>query len=359
MKKGKRALVLLLIAGLLLVSLASCGSEEEEYRSEGEDTKIEITGYNAYPDGHDYFLKEGDKVAVISPSELPSREQVDAVLEGLEGWGYVPVEGKYVCPEVRTMEEQIEDLTWALNDPEIKAIYCVRGGYASAEVMDTIGLEPIKKAGKPIIGYSDITVYHSAWTMAGVPSIHASMSATFMDLPEECAEVQQHMMMGEIPSYKCETEFKGINGEAEGILVGGNLSTFVTVLQTAYDCTTMDEPYILFLEDVDDNIREIHRYLTILDHCGALDRAAGIIFGEFTMLPADDEANFGVIRGGLFESVAEMITRQFLADRNIPVAFGFPAGHGDVNYPLLMGEPVHLNVTDDSYTIDWVGTKAL
>ena len=111
MKKGKRALVLLLIAGLLLVSLVSCGSEEEEYRSEGEDTKIEITGYNAYPDGHDYFLKEGDKVAVISPSELPSREQVDAVLEGLEGWGYVPVEGKHVCPEVRTMEEQIEDLT--------------------------------------------------------------------------------------------------------------------------------------------------------------------------------------------------------------------------------------------------------
>ncbi len=354
----RKTILALLVAASLLLSLAGCASEEK-YRSEGEDTKIEITGYSVYPDGHDYFLSKGDKVAVISPSELPDREQVDAVREGLEAWGYVPVEGKYVCPEVRTMEEQIEDLTWALTDPEIKAVYCVRGGYASAEVMDTITMDLIRDADKPIIGYSDITVYHSAWTAAGVPSIHASMSATFMDLPEECADVQQHMMQGEIPSYKCETVFPGIEGEAEGILVGGNLSTFVTVLQTAYDCTVTDEPYILFLEDVDDNYREIHRYLTILDHCGALDRAAGIVFGEFTMLPADDEANFGYIRGGDFESVAEMITRQFLQDRDIPVAFGFPAGHGEINYPLLMGEPVHLKVMDDSYTIDGVGTEAL
>ena len=350
---------LLILLLILSISITGCTqssgeNEEKEYRSEGEDTKCEITGYHPYQ-GEDgsYFLSKGDKVAVISPSELPGREQVDATLKGLEEWGFVPVEGKYVCPETRTLDEQIEDLASALSDPEIKAIFCVRGGYASSELMDDFDLTLIRDAGKPIIGYSDITVYHSAWTTAGLPSIHASMSAAFMGLPEECAEAELRMMMGEIPSYRCETATPCIDGEAKGVLVGGNLSTFVSVLNTGYDCTGMDEPYILFLEDVDDNIREIHRYLTILKHMGVLDGAAGIIFGQWTMLPADDEANFGYIRGGAFSSVADMIHREFLADLDIPVAFGFPAGHGEVNYPLLMGETVNLSVSDGSYTIEW------
>ena len=355
--KGKKTisslLITLLILGILITGCSQNG-DENKYRSEGEDTKFEISGYHQYQGKKkSYFLSEGDKIAVISPSELPTREQVDATLKGLEEWGFTPIEGKYVCPKTRTLEEQIEDLEWALTDPEIKAIYCVRGGYASSEVMDRFSLDLISNANKPIIGYSDITVYHSAWTIANLPSIHSSMSATFMDLPEDCAEAQLHMMKGEIPSYRCETSTPCVDGEAEGILIGGNLSTFVTVLNTAYDSTRLNEPYILFLEDVDDNIREIHRYLTILKHMGVLDGASGIIFGEWTMLPADDEANFGAIRGGAFESVADMIQREFLADTDIPVAFGFLAGHGDVNYPLLMGETVHISVSEGSYTIEW------
>ena len=111
--------------------------------------------------------------------------------------------------------------------------------------------------------------------------------------------------------------------------------------------------HVLYLEDVDDNIREIHRYLTILKHMGVLDGASALLFGEWTMLPADDEANFGYIRGGAFESVAGMIHREFLNDLDIPVAFGFPAGHGEVNYPLLMGETVHVSVSGGSYTVEW------
>ena len=111
---------------------AALGADEPKTVSEGVDTKCEITGYEPYqgPVGS-YFLSEGDKVAVISPSQLPTRAQADATVEGLKKWGFVPVEGKYVCPPVRTLDEQLEDLEWALNDPEIKAIFCVRGGYGS------------------------------------------------------------------------------------------------------------------------------------------------------------------------------------------------------------------------------------
>ncbi|MCR5002164.1 MAG: LD-carboxypeptidase [Lachnospiraceae bacterium] len=332
------------------------GESEEGSKSidEGVDTKCEITGYSdsaRMDDG--YFLSEGDKVAVISPSALPSSKQVDATIEGLKEWGFVPIQGEHVCPDTRTLDELYEDLDWALSDPEIKAIFCVRGGYGASEVMDGIDVDRIKKADKPIIGYSDISVYHSAWTVAGLPSMHACMSAAFTGLPEDCAKAQRNMMMGRIPSYRCETDTPMKEGKATGVLVGGNLSTFTAVLNTEYDCTQTEEPYILFIEEVGENIQHIHRYLTVLKHMGVLDRASGIIFGEWTELPADGSGNFGDVRGGKYTSVSDMIQREFLADINVPVAFDFPAGHGDVNYPLLMGEKMNLSVDEGSYEISY------
>ena len=325
-----------------------------EYFDEGVDTPITITGYTKYSGApEDYFLSPGDKVAVISPSGLPGREQTDLTLEGLRAWGFEPVEGKHVCPETRTLEDCLEDLRWALEDPEIKAIFCVRGGYGATEVLDLLGDGPIAAAQKPIIGYSDITVCHGAWTCAGLPSVHASMSAAFKEFPEACAEAERRMMAGEVPAYECAADANCRQGTAEGILIGGNLTTFTATLDTAYDTTALEQPYILFLEEVGENMQHIHRALTILKHRGILDRAAGIVFGEWTELPADGQGNYGETRGGLFESVAEMISRQFLDGAEIPVAFGFPGGHGDANYPLLMGAKARLAVSEGSYTLSW------
>lgn len=326
-----------------------------EYISEGDDSICEITGYREYPeDKRSYFLTKGDRVAVISPSALPGREQVDATVEGLKEWGFDPVEGQHVCQEIRTLDELLEDLKWALEDDTIKAIFCVRGGYGASEVMDIISEDMIRNAAKPIIGYSDITVYHSAWTSAGYPSIHACMSGAFTDLPDDCREAELQMMQGRIPAYRIESKEAGVDGSASGILIGGNLSTFTATLNTAYDCTQTDEPYILFIEEVGENIQHIHRYLTILKHMGVLDKADALIFGEWTELPADGSGNFGRVRGGKYESVADMIRREFLKDTDIPVAFGFPAGHGDVNYPLLMGEKLSLDVVGERYTMEWL-----
>ena len=333
---------------------AVLGADGPKNDSEGVDTKCEITGYEPYQGQvGSYFLSEGDKVAVISPSQLPTRAQADATVEGLKKWGFVPVEGKYVCPPVRTLDEQLADLEWALNDPEIKAIFCVRGGYGSTQAMDRLGVDAIAKARKPIIGYSDISVYHAAWTKAGLPSIHACMSETFTSLAEECREAEARILKGEIPRYQFESTAEGVDGEAVGVLVGGNLATFSAVLGAEYDSTRMGKPYILFLEEVGGNFRQIHRSLTIMKHVGVLDRAAGIVFGEWTELPTDGTGSFGAERGGDFESVADMIRREFLADVHVPVAFGFPAGHGDVNYPLLMGVNVKLTVSGKNCTLDW------
>ncbi|MBR5758074.1 MAG: hypothetical protein IKX88_05720, partial [Thermoguttaceae bacterium] len=90
-----------------------------------------------------------------------------------------------------------------------------------------------------------------------------------------------------------------------------------------------------------------------LKHLGVLDKAAGFVFGEWTDLPTDGTGNFGADRGGLFDSVADMIRRQFPELANVPVAFGFPAGHGSANYPLLMGAKVTLRVADGNCFLDW------
>ena len=328
-------------------------ADAKETMSEGTDTPCEVRSTQYAGSFGSMFLSEGDTVAVISPSSLPSREQVDAVVNGLKEWGYVPVEGKHVCEETRTLEDCKEDLLWALEDPSVKAVFCVRGGYASSEVMDDMALDSISSAGKLIIGYSDITVYHSAWTMAGIPSVHASMSAAFMDLPEPCRDAEQKMLRGELPAYTCPSTALCRTGETEGILIGGNLSTFTSVIGTEYDSTKTDRPYILFLEDESENLQHIHRYLTILKHHGVLDRAAGIVFGEWADIPTDLADYDGNSRGGTFTSVSDMISRQFLDGLDIPVAFGFPAGHADTNYPLLMGEKTHLKVSEDSFTLDW------
>ena len=347
---------LILFTSIALL-LSSCGiakkSEEEQVFNEGVDTVCTVRAYHTCLDADSYFLHEGDKVAVISPSSYPSEKQRDAVMNGLKELGYEPVEGSFAAGETRTVEDIASDLKWALESPEIKGIFCIRGGSASSDVLDYMGLEPIKANPKLIIGYSDISTYLSAWTVTGNASLHAMMSAAFTDLSEDCFEVQKHMMQGEIPDYQCEGSPYDRQGTAEGILIGGNLSVLMTTLSTGYDPFQINEPYILFLEDTYEDMGHINRYLTVLKHMGVLDRAKGIIFGEWTGLSSVTNTNIGNSRGGEFVSVADMISRQFLQDLDIPVAFGFPAGHGDNHYPLLFGRKAVLDVDKDSYTLKW------
>jgi muramoyltetrapeptide carboxypeptidase len=85
-----------------------------------------------------------------------------------------------------------------------------------------------------------------------------------------------------------------------------------------------------------------------------LDNAGGIVFGEWIDIPRESETTDGSSRGGAYRSVADMIRRSFFPDADIPVAFGFPAGHGSLNYPLLLGEKVRLQVTSDDFTLEWI-----
>jgi len=147
------------------------------------------------------------------------------------------------------------------------------------------------------------------------------------------------LLTGTVPQYEVPAHPLNLPGYAQGALVGGNLSCITPILGTEAD-PTLAGGFILFIEEVEEDMSHIDRMINALLLNGVFDRCRGVILGEFT----DCEANLG------YDSVEEMICSYF-KDRDIPVLCGFPAGHGDVNLPLIFGAPVMLDVRADGATL--------
>lgn len=293
------------------------------------------------------FLKAGDKVALLSPAYFTSMDNVEKTVEVLRAWGLVPVVAPNVGKEylgryAGTVEERLSDLEWALNDPEIKAIICNRGGYGALPLVNPKLMDEIKANPKWIVGFSEITSLHGAWQNAGVMSIHGTMSSFLAKGGTDLSStLMRDMLMGTIPSYVLPAHSQNIQGQAQGVLIGGNITTFAAAVGSLADATKNDG-FILFIEEVGETMRNIDRQFNLLMNNGLLERCKGIILGEFT--ECGDEF--------ILESVEAML-RQYLVRHNIPMVCGFPGGHDDVNLPLIMGADVKLDVRADGATIDF------
>lgn len=294
------------------------------------------------------FLHEGDKVALISPAYATSDENVTKAADVLRSWGMVPVVGPnvgkvYLGKYAGTVDERISDIRWALNDPDIKAIICNRGGYGTIQMIDCMTLKEFSDHPKWLSGFSDITTLHGMLTRAGVMSIHGTMSSFLAAGGTDLTStLMRDILMGNIPSYYVVAHPQNIQGHAEGILVGGNLCTFVPNLGTQADATK-GKDIVLFIEEVEESMHNIDRQMNILRYNGVLDRCKGVILGEFT----------GCGTEFTYESVEAML-HDFLAPYGIPVICGFKGGHGEVNYPLIMGAPVVMDVRSDGASIRFV-----
>ena len=293
------------------------------------------------------YLKPGDKVALISPSYFTPMENVEKTADVLRGWGLVPVIGPNVGKVeagryAGTLEERVSDIRWALGQADVKAILCNRGGYGTIQLIDRLTLSELTENPKWIVGFSDISTLHGLWTRAGVMSIHGTMSS-FLAAggTDATSTLMRDMLMGKLPRYEVPAHPQNIEGTASGVLVGGNICTFAPNLGTQADAT-LGSGLILFIEEVEESMHNIDRQFNILAINGVLERCNGVILGEFT----DCGTEF------TYESVEAMLC-DYLKDWNIPVLCGFPAGHGDVNLPLLMGAPVTLDVRRDGATLQF------
>lgn len=293
------------------------------------------------------FLRKGDKVAVISPSYAPSAEKdttVAAACRLMTEWGLKPVLGAHVYhPDTlqqdlgikgMPLSERLEDLRWALRDSSIKAIIPSRGGYGAIHMVDSLDLADFRAHPKWLTGYSDITNLHLASVAAGVMSIHGNMCIDFWkrgaDNPAN--RTVRDLLFGILPSYHLPSHPLNVPGKAKGLFIAGNMITLEALMGTAWDFPR-DEPVILFLEEIDETMHAVDRLMNMLLKQGRLSNVSGLIFGGFTSCKPDLK----------FSSIEAML-RPYVKDLGIPVCFGFPAGHVEINMPLLEGAQAELEV---------------
>ena len=154
------------------------------------------------------------------------------------------------------------------------------------------------------------------------------------------------LLLGKVPCYEVPVHKQNIEGRASGVLVGGNLCTFVPNLGSQADAT-QGKDLILFVEEVEESMHNIDRQMRILQMNGVLDRCKGIVLGEFT----DCGTEFKDASGQTMS--VEAMLHPLLEAYHIPVLCGFPGGHGDVNLPLVMGAPVTIDVRPDGATLQF------
>ena len=294
-------------------------------------------------------LKAGDTIAIISPSSTPDSMTVVKGCQTLREWGYVPVVGPHALNSYHgfagTADERASDLLWALRDSTVKAILCSRGGDGAVQVLQRIPLQEFRNYPKWIMGFSDATALHSAEVSAGVMSIHCSMcdGISLRGERDSVNAILQRLLLGEFPSYQASAHPLDQPGEAEGILVGGNLSVLSGLAGSEYDfLNRADEGLILFIEDTGEGMSKVDRMLHQIEIRGILSKLKGIIVGHFSKYKCPESG---------FADMYEML-HEYLQHYDIPVCYDFPVGHhSGLNYPMVEGSRVSLTVGQEGTSI--------
>ncbi|MFV0470666.1 MAG: LD-carboxypeptidase [Paludibacteraceae bacterium] len=295
------------------------------------------------------FLKQGDEIRIISPSGVINPSYIDGAAKLITEWGYKSTEGMFTRAVYGRFagkeQERYTDLQQALDDPNIKAILCSRGGYGLAQFIDKIDFSKFMQSPKWIIGFSDITILHQALLSTGYVSIQSPMAKQFAEISDsESLSLLHKILKGNFPSYKVIKNSLNREGKGKGRLIGGNLSVFMGMRATQFDLNFKDN--ILFIEDVGEKPYQIDRMMQNLRISGALSKLSGMIVGQFSDTEEDPDMNKTI-----YEIIGETVK-----DYNFPVCYDFSAGHVDDNYPLIMGADVTLEVDDKGASVTFQST---
>ena len=293
------------------------------------------------------FLRAGDNIHIVSPSGAIQPGFIDGATKLLSSWGLKVTEGKYARTEygrfAGTKDERAADLQQALDDPNVKAILCSRGGYGLAQIIDKIDFTSFAKSPKWLIGFSDITILHNAITALGIASMHGIMTKYLTELPEESDQITsfKNLLFGTPSNFSIKPEAENRLGQAEGKLIGGNLSVMMGMRSTPFDLDFHNN--ILFIEDVGEKPYQIDRMMQSLRLSGVLKQISGLVVGQFSDYDEDPL---------MMQSVAEIILAA-VSEYDYPVCFNFPAGHVDYNLSLILGEQAELFVESDKVRLNY------
>ena len=285
-------------------------------------------------------LAPGYTIGILCPAGAIPMEKVTICAHILESWGFQVRIGNTVGTKFghfsASDSDRQNELQSMMDDPEIHAILCARGGYGLSRIVDQLDFTKIKAKPKWVIGFSDITVLHAALQKQGIQSIHGPMSAGFgkgdAGLPYIMA--LKKMLEGEAQSVQAKAHPANHIGSAEGILVGGNLCLITHLIGSENQLDTKGK--ILCIEDVGEFHYNVDRMLIQCKNAGLLDELAGLVVGGFTDMK-DEASAFG-------ETVIEIIQR-ITKGADYPICFDFPISHELDNMPVQLGASYQLSVT--------------
>ncbi|MEA1784983.1 LD-carboxypeptidase [Arenibacter sp. GZD96] len=296
-------------------------------------------------------LVPGDTVAIVAPSGVlhNRKEEIQKAEALLKGWGLHVVVGKHVFKQhghfAGTDAERAEDFQNAMDNPNIKAIWCARGGYGTVRILDLLDYTQLKQHPKWLLGYSDITALHNQFHNLGVETIHAMMCTSLSDDPEEIQytiDTFKDAIFGEPLAYTLKGSPYNKPGTVSGPLVGGNLTLLHTMLGS--DTSIDISGKILFIEEIGEYAYHIDRMLQSLKRAGYFENCKGIVVGDITKV-RKNTTEFG--------RTIEEIILDAVADYDFPVAFNMPAGHEKDNRALILGRTVQLLVTKDKASLSF------
>lgn len=296
-------------------------------------------------------LQRGDRVAVLSPASPlrdDARKALDQGMDWLRGLGLKPALGRHALQSdgylAGTDAQRAADLQTALRDPDVRGIFCVRGGYGVTRLLEDLDLSALAADPKPIVGYSDITaLLAAAFGRHGVIGLHGPMVATTKAyaMGKAMQQLQANLLFDPTRAPRLPESDLGpgphvLNpGRAESRLVGGNLSLVCALLGTPDQIDTRGR--LLLLEDVGEAPYRVDRMLTQLRHGGHLQQAAGILLGDFhredTPLASEDAATTRVLE-------------ERLGGLDVPVVTGLPFGHRPESWTLPIGALARLDARD-------------
>ena len=292
-------------------------------------------------------LRPGDLIGVIAPAGPSAPERVARVAPLFERFGlrarlYPSCHARHPQHDFLAGDDtaRLADVHAAFADADIAAVFCLRGGWGSARLLDRIDTALLRAHPKPFIGFSDITALHALLAREGQVGFHAPMPGSNLVLEGNEADALAlfELLMSPLPAGHCfapalAADAWHVPGRVSGTLVGGNLSLVAALLGTPWAWPVADT--ILFLEDVSEALYRVDRLLTQLRLAGVLAGARGFLLGSFTE-DADPSA----------------VLHEHLAGLGKPVLTGWPAGHSIPNRAVLLGARVTLDADAGTLTLD-------
>jgi muramoyltetrapeptide carboxypeptidase len=278
-------------------------------------------------------VRPRDRVAVIAPASGFDRPSFEAGL-ALISARYRAEHGTGVFERHRYLAgddaRRLGELTAALEDPDIRAVFCARGGYGATRLLGRLATAGSPGPPKALIGFSDITALHLWMQSCGRISVHGPVLTQLGRLPAPTCERLFALLESAQPPPPLTGRLTHVGGVAEGPLLGGNLSVFTRLLGTPF-MPPLDGA-ILLLEDQGERPYRLDRMWTHLELAGVFGRVRGIALGSFTGCEEKDAAY-----------TSEEVLGDLARATGRPCAGGFPVGHGEVNEPLPLGARVRLD----------------